>query len=378
VKTPPPTSSRQPLTYAVIGCSASVAPAHVGAIARIPGAHVGGVCGRDDADGVRLAAEAGCPSFPDHGALLSAVKPDVAVVCGPHTSHAAIAIDCLAAGAHVLVEKPIAAEVAEADAMIAAADKAGRLLAVCFPERFRPAVENARAFIAAGGIGSLVRVLCVEPLLRTAAFYRSAPWRGTWKGEGGGVLMNQAARTLDLIAYLVGPPARVSGWTRTRFHSIECEDSAQAMFEYPNGSPGYLSVSTAEWGVPRQIQIVGDQACIELVGEKLVIRRFDPALSAFMSSSRDPKAKPTVQTDEPDLSTAPSPSGPLAVHLDLGEAIRNGREPRCSGRAGRMSLEMANAIVLSSFEKRPVALPVDREAYRALLRELKNGWRAQG
>jgi hypothetical protein len=98
---------------------------------------------------------------------------------------------------------------------------------------------------------------------------------------------------------------------------------------------------------------------------------------ASTTSSRDPKAKPAVVTEVLDLPAAPA-SGHYAVHLDLWEAIRTHREPRCSAREGLMSLEMANAIVLSSYEKRLVTLPVDREAYRALLRELKSGWRTQG
>ena len=357
------------LRYAVIGCAASIAPAHLGAIARIPGARVAALCGLDRDDGERRAAEAGCAFFPDHRDLLSQTKPDVAVICTPHPTHATIAIDCLEAGAHVLVEKPMAVEVAEADAMIAAAEKAGRVLAVCFQERFRPAVQQARAFMAAGGLGSLARVLCVEPSLRTAAYFKSAPWRGTWRGEGGGVLLNQASHALDLVSHLVGLPVTVSGRTRTRFHAIECEDSAQAVFEYPNGAPGYFTASTAEWGVPRQLQILGDRACVELSGDDLSIRRLEPALSAFMSTSSDPKGKPAVLTSRPDLGAAPSP-GHLAVHRDLWEAITAGREPRCSGREGLSSLEMANAIALSSHQGRPVSLPVDREAYRALMRRL--------
>jgi UDP-N-acetyl-2-amino-2-deoxyglucuronate dehydrogenase len=377
MKPPRAGSSRPDLTYAVIGCGASIAPAHLSAIAKVPAARVVGLCGLDGTDGQRRAAAVGCPFFADHRALLSALKPDVAVVCTPHTFHAEIAIDFLNAGAHVLVEKPMAVEVTEGDAMVAAARGAGRHLAVCFQERFRPAVERARAFIAGGGLGSLVRVLCVEPLLRTTAYYRCAPWRGTWNGEGGGVLLNQAAHTLDLVAYLVGLPAKVTGWTRTRFHSIECEDSAQAMFEYPNGAPGYVTASTAEWGVAKQVQIVGDQACVELSGDKLTIRRFDPALSAFMAASSDPKGKPAVTTDVIDAGPAAA-SGHHAVHLDFSDAIRKGREPRCTGHGGLNSLEIANAIVLSSYEERTVSLPLDRDAYRSLLRGLKTGWRARG
>src|SRR5689334_1928299 len=97
----------------------------------------------DDAMGGSRAAMAGCPFFLDHRELLSAVAPDVVVICVPHPLHRSLALDCFAAGAHVLVEKPMAVDVAEAEAMIGAADAAGRLLAVNFQERFRPAIEAA-------------------------------------------------------------------------------------------------------------------------------------------------------------------------------------------------------------------------------------------
>ena len=111
----------------------------------------------------------------------------------------------------MLVEKPLAVEVREADAMIAAADDAGRLLGVCFQQRFRPVIAAARGLIAAGRLGELSRLSIVDPLYRPNSYYGTAGWRGTWEGEGGGVLMNQAPHTLDLLCHLAGPPATVVG-----------------------------------------------------------------------------------------------------------------------------------------------------------------------
>src|SRR5262245_49717403 len=138
--------------------------------------------------GAKKVAAASCPFFLDHRELLRTIRPDAVVICTPHLLHAQQAQDALLAGAHVLVEKPMAVEVADADAMIAAAEQSGRVLAVSFQERFRPTVQYARDFIARGELGPLLRVLSVEPWLRTAAYYRSSSWRGSWKGEGGGVL----------------------------------------------------------------------------------------------------------------------------------------------------------------------------------------------
>jgi predicted dehydrogenase len=319
--------------------------------------------------GLAAAEAAGCPFFDDHRRMLDELKPDVAVICAPHPFHMTLALDCFAAGAHVLVEKPVAVSVAEADRMIAAAADAGRILAVNFQQRFRPLIERARTLIEAGELGPLVRVLCVEPWFRTAAYYRSAGWRGTWRGEGGGVLLNQAPHSLDLLIHLAGMPTKVWGWTRTLRHAIECEDTAQAMLEYANGAPGYLMMSTVEAG-KRRLEIVGERAALELSGEQLAITRFSPSLRDHMLNSpqlyEGPKS--TVETE-----TLPGDGGGhVAVYRDLAAAIATGGRPRADGEEGRQSLELANAIIFSSYAERAMSLPLDRDGYEKLLAELKS------
>jgi Predicted dehydrogenases and related proteins len=126
------------LRFGMIGSAAGIAASHVKALTQLPGASIVGMADVAVERGEARAREVGCPFFADYRAMLDTVRPDVAVICAPHPFHAALAIDCLEAGAHVLVEKPLAVSVSEADAMIAAADRAGRLLAVCFQQRFRP------------------------------------------------------------------------------------------------------------------------------------------------------------------------------------------------------------------------------------------------
>ncbi len=357
------------LRYAVIGCGGVIAPTHLQALAQIPDAQIVAMSDLDEARGAPRAEAANVPFFTDYRAMLAEIQPDVAVICVPHPFHAPIALDCFKAGAHVLVEKPIAVEVAEADAMIAAAEAAGRWLAVSFQYRFRPEAAAARAMIERGELGELVRVLAIEPWFRPAAYYQSAGWRGSWRGEGGGVLMNQGPHGLDMLCYLAGLPKRVWGWTRTRAHAIEVEDTAQAMLEFENGAPGYLYFSTVEAGAPRQLQIVGDRASIELQGTQLTIRRFDQPLSEFLATSKEMFAAPKSQVETPTLPT--EGGGHLAVYLDLQEAIRTGRPPLVHGSEGRQSLELANAITLSSHLGQPVDLPIDRAAYHELLVRLQ-------
>jgi UDP-N-acetyl-2-amino-2-deoxyglucuronate dehydrogenase len=358
------------LRFVIIGCAGGIVPTHLQALAHLPTAQIVGMSDIDAVRGAVRAAEVGCSFFTDHRALLADVCPDVAVICTPHPFHAPIALDCFAAGAHVLVEKPMAVEVAEADAMIAAAEAAGRILAVNFQQRFRPAIESIHQLIEAGELGSLLRVLCVEPWFRPAAYYRSASWRGTWAGEGGGVLMNQAPHTLDLLCYLCGLPTKVWGWTRAVVHAIETEDTAQAMLEYADGASGYLNINTVEAALQRRLQIVGDRAAIELAGNQVSIHHFRPALSEYRATSTDLYGSPGAETE---VIEAPGDGGGhFAIYRDLQEAILEGRQPRCNGSEGRMSLELASAIILSSYRDRPVTLPLDRTAYSALLAELRH------
>ena len=358
------------LRYALIGCAAGIASTHLNALQQIP-ARIVGMADVAAERGAAQAASVGCPFFTDHRMMLRETKPDIAIITTPHPFHAPIALDCFAAGAHVLVEKPIAVEVAEADQMIAAADAAGRILAVNFQQRFRPVVARARVMIEAGELGPLVRVLCVEPWYRPAAYYRSAGWRGTWRGEGGGVLMNQAIHPLDLLCHLTGLPVKVWAWNRTRRHTIETEDTSQAMMEFANGAPGYFVASTVEAGVPRRLQIVGEKAGLEVVGDQLLVYRFTPSLLEHMLTSTAMYQAP--QIDVETITLEGDGGGHVALHRDLYEAITTGRKPRIDGREGVMSLELANAFILSSHAERAVKVPVERAAYSALLEQLRAG-----
>ncbi len=360
------------LTYALLGCAGGIARTHIDALKQMPDAQLVAMCDVNVVAGAQRAEECGARFFADHRELLRVVKPDVVVIVTPHPFHPALAIDSFAAGAHVLTEKPIAISVGDADAMIDAADRSGRILAVNFQQRFRPSVERARAFVDGGELGELLRVLVVEPWYRTAAYYKSATWRGTWKGEGGGVLMNQAPHTLDLLCHLAGQPVRVMGWTRTLKHAIAVEDSAQAMFEFANGAMGALQVNTVDAGGAQRLEITGDKAALALTGDTLTITRFSPSFHEHRTTSPEQYASPARTEEVLDLTSPAFGGGHLQLHRDLHTAMVSGGMPRVNGREGRMSLELANAITLSSHMNQPVTLPLDRTAYGALLAKLQN------
>ena len=363
-----------PLRFAIVGAGASIAATHLAAFQKLqsvdPTVQLVALADLREQPARQRAEDLACPYYQDHVAMLQVVKPDVVVVCAPHPFHAPVAVDSFAAGAHVLTEKPMAVQVADADRMIDASHAAGKILAVNFQQRFRNAIVKAKQLIDAGEIGELMRVFSVEPWYRTEAYFRLSSWRGTWRGEGGGVLMNQSPHTLDLVCYLAGVPAKVWGWTRTRGHRIETEDTMQAMLEMPNGAPGYITASTFEAGAEKRLQIVGERGMIEILEETVRISRFEQPIREHMHANPEPFAAPAKTTEV--LNLPDESGGHLAVYQDLVAAIREGRKPLVTGEEGRKSLELANAITLSSSEDRAVRLPIDRAAYSALLAKLQS------
>ena len=354
------------LRYGLIGAGV-VAEMHLEAMAELDDVELVGIAAHDREAAAARALKYESRAFAETDELL-AQELDVVVVATPHPSHAELTIAAFETGAHVLCEKPLAPEVREADAMIAAADRTGRLLGVCFQQRFRPVIAAARRLVDEGRLGTFVRASIVDPLYRPNAYYRTADWRGTWKGEGGGVLMNQAPHTLDLLCHLTGLPVTVWGHAQRRAQPMEAEDTATALLSYEGGAVGTVAVSTLEPGVQR-IELVGDRGRIEIVGESLVFERFEPPISEHLTSATEMFAAPERVAEIVEL--PPGRGDHRDVHADFAVAVRDGREPRVPGRDALCSLELANAIVLSTHEQRAVQMPVDRDAYAVLLAQLR-------
>jgi predicted dehydrogenase len=358
----------EPVRLALIGVGASVFNLHRPAL-RAPDLEVVGVSDVNPTPGTERAADLGCPFFLDHRALLDATRPDAVVILAPHPFHAPLALDALAAGAHVLVEKPIAVQVAEADAMIEAAQRTGRLLAVNLQQRTRAEIVTARNVIVAGRLGEIQRVEMVAAWTRTAAYYAQASWRGTWRGEGGGVLMNQAPHTLDLLCRLVGQPSHVVAWNRTVYHAIETEDTSLAMLEWPNGALGTLLVSTAQAGEPERLEIVGTRGALLLHRGSLAFSEPEVDLREFMRDSDNPFGKLAYVSRAIELEQGSGDHA--AIYANFISAIRDGVPLVADGVEGRLSLELANALIYSSHTGQRVDIPLDRDAYAALLEDKK-------
>src|SRR4051794_27188937 len=260
-------------TAAVIGCG-DVSVVHLRAIENLAGVDLVGVCDTDPARAEAAAQRYGVPAFTGHRELLDAVRPEVAHVCTPHHQHAPVAIDCLDAGVAVLVEKPVAHTVAEADRLIAAArEHPGVKAGICLQNRYNATARAARRLIGSGELGSVLGGTATVLWHRDPEYYRNRPWRGRRQESGGGVLINQAIHTLDLMEWLLGDVVQVRGHSgRYALDGvIDVEDTAHALLAHAGGARSVVFATvTNVIDAPVSIEIVTERAALLIRGDLTV------------------------------------------------------------------------------------------------------------
>lgn len=256
----------------IIGCG-GISQVHRQALSEIPGVQIVAVTDIVAERAQRAAQETGARVEASAQELIACPDVDVVHLCVPHSLHAPFALMALAAGKHVLTEKPMATSLQDARAMIAASERPGApLLGVCFQNRYNASVAEAKRLIGAGELGTFLGARASVWWHRTEAYYRDSGWRGTWAMEGGGVLINQAIHTLDLMSYLAGPIARVSGRVSTDVLGgvIEVEDNAHAVLCYESGARGVIHCTTSYvTDAPIELELAFERGALKLVGDAL-------------------------------------------------------------------------------------------------------------
>lgn len=312
-------------------------------------------------------------TFASSAKLIRSGAADAVLIATPQSLHAEIGIDALQQGLHVLVEKPLARHVAEGRRLMAAHKRRKQVFAIMFNQRADPRYRWIRDAIAAGRIGALQRVhLEMTEWFRTNAYYESAGWRGTWEGEGGGILMNQYAHHLDLLQWMCGMPNRIRAFCGIgRHHPIEVEDEVTAYFEYRTGATGVFVGSTGEAPGTNRIEIAGDLGRIVLESGNLILTRNTVSAARFRKTSHEPMAKPTARQ------TTIRPPRTAELHQVLTQnfvdAILDGAPLIAPADQGLRSLELANAMIYSSFTGDTVDLPLNANKYERFLAGLQKG-----
>ena len=357
------------INIAVIGVGA-MGQGHCATLAaHVPEMKLAAVCDAHEQTARAAGERLGVPWFSNVDHLLQAGCADAALVVVPHPLHADIAIPCMEAGLHVLCEKPLAETVSAADAMLTTARARNVTLAVMLQTRGDPTVRQMTDFAREGGIGRIIRTELIVPEFRSQYYFDSNPWRATWRGEGGGVLLNQAAHLLDIFALVGGLPESLQAWTDTRLHDIEVEDTAEALLRYPGGGSGYIHCSTVEPPGGGGMEVVGDNGRVTFRNGHVSCIRFPGGVSAFARASENVWASPPKDIVYSGASLEVAPQS--AVMQNFARHILVGEPLWCDADSGLASLEIANAMMLSGATGQSVSLPVCRSAYDALLTRLR-------
>lgn len=347
--------------FGIVGCG-MISRFHARAIGDLRGAKLMACFGRTLESASRLADEFGCQAYDDFEAFLAHPGLDVVTICTPSGAHLEPAVSAANAGKHVIVEKPLEITLKRCDKIIEACDKNGVTLSTIFPSRFHRCSKLLKSAIDEGRFGVLTLGDAYVKWFRTQEYYDSGAWRGTWKLDGGGALMNQAIHSVDLLTWLMGPVAEISARTATLAHDrIEVEDVATASLKFENGALGVIEATTAAFpGALKRIEISGSLGSVVIEEEDIKTWQF-----ANMTA-RDKKiaAEFANQTETGGGAADPAAIG-HAAHTeqfrDVVKAIQSDSTPAIDGREGRRSVEIILAIYKSAETGKSIQLPLAKD-----------------
>lgn len=346
------------LGFGIVGCG-MIAKFHARAIADIKGAKLVSCFNRTIDKANALAAEFGGQPTDDLAEMLA--RPDIQIItiCTPSGAHMEPAIAAAKAGKHVIVEKPLDVTLKRCDAMIDACAKAGVKLGTIFPSRFHKSSQLLKKAVDEGRFGQLTLGDAYVKWYRTQAYYDSGAWRGTWKLDGGGALMNQAIHSVDLLIWLMGPVVEVTAHTATLAHErIEVEDVATATLRFANGALGVIEATTAAFpGSLKKIELSGSQGMAVLEEESIIKWQF------AKMNKRDQQLLEEMQNR---TKTGGGAADPAAIghqaHAELFrefiKAVKDDKNPNLDGSEGRRSVELILAIYKSAKTGKTVKLPL--------------------
>ncbi len=334
---------------------------------QVPGCLLAAVC---DSDPEKLSPFAGLPAFADAKEMIRSGKIDAILIATPHYSHFPIGRDALRAGLHVLVEKPLAAHVADAKKLIAAHRNPNQIFAAMFNQRTDPFFQKIRSLVHGGGLGEIRRVQwTITDWFRSQAYYDSSGWRATWASEGGGVLLNQCVHNIDLFQWILGVPINVRALSVFGLHhDIEVEDDVSAIFEFANGAIGTLVTSTGEAPGLNRLEISGDLGRLTCEDRRLTFVRNEVGTAEQIKTSREAYLPPPAwRVDIPVPGKMPNQHREVLANFI--RAILHGEPLLAPAEEGLHSLQIVEAIQLASFENRTLPIPASTARYGEFLRE---------
>jgi len=327
------------IRFALLGCG-KIAHRHANLLSKgcVPGACLAAVCDLNPSRAAELAAGAGVPHFTDVAQMFREVPIDAVTVLTPSGCHAHDVVQLAELGKPIVVEKPMALTLDDADRMIAACDRTGCKLFIVKQNRFNTPVVKLREALTAGRFGKLVLGTVRVRWCRSQAYYDEAPWRGTW-AQDGGVLANQASHHVDLLEWMMGDVDSVHGMATTALANIEAEDTAVVTLRFRNGALGVIEATTATRpkDLEGSISILGDTGSVEIGGFAL------NELNVWQFSKPQPEDAVMIQRWGRNASH-PYGFAHAQYYSHVVDCIQHNKQQLVDGLEGRRSLELITAI----------------------------------
>jgi UDP-N-acetyl-2-amino-2-deoxyglucuronate dehydrogenase len=344
-----------PIRFGLVGAGA-ISSQHLEALDAIPEARIAVIASASEERARAAGQRWGVPWTTHLDALLARDDVDAVAISTPSGLHPGQALAALRSGKHVIVEKPIALSNADARAVVEEAHRRGLVAATVSQRRFEPMIRAIRDVVADGALGRIAMIVAEGFYYRPQSYYDSAAWRGTVALDGG-VLMNQAIHTIDLLRWIGGPVDRVAGHVATLGHEMEAEDSATVSLRFASGALGAILATTcAATERPTELRIHGERGHIRLVGEDAaewsVPNRSVPVVDRSAGAEGVAAASATWGTNA---------IGYVRQYTDFIAAIRDHREPAVTAEDGAAALE----IVLAAYESSRTGCAVELTGGRA-------------
>ena len=295
--------------------------------------------------------------------LIDKADVDAVIVAVPHYDHPRISIRALEKGLNVICEKPAGVYTKQVKEMNAVAEKSKGLFTMMYNQRTNPLYIKMHEIVKSGGIGEIRRVnWIITNWFRTQFYYDSGSWRATWKGEGGGVLLNQCPHQLDLLQWICGMPNKVRAFCHFgKWHNIETEDDVTAYLEFPNGATGAFITTTAHSPGTNRFEVLGSRGKLVCEKDTLTVSRLDCDLQEFLMTAKEGFSQPKYKEE-----VIPQ-GGENPQHVGILNNFANavlGLEPLyVDGKEGLHCVELMDSMLLSAWENREVALPIDDDRY---------------
>ena len=353
---------------AILGCG-KVAHLHAKAVQELPNARLAGVWSRTKQTATDFADQYQVPAYTDVAELIKKEKIDLAIVCTPHPFHLEPAQQAAIQGAHILVEKPLASTLEDADKIISTCRKAGVKLGVVSQRRWFEPVLRAKKAIEDGKIGRPVLGTVNMLGWRDKSYYDADKWRGNWKTEGGGVLVNQAPHQLDILLWFMGEVDEVYGiWRNLNHPYIEVEDTALAIIKFRNGGVGNIIVSNSQKpGIYGKVHVHGENgasAGVQTDGGAMFIAGMKGILEPPVNDLWTiPGEENLIKKWKTEDARHFDNIDPMIHYMerqieDFLSALDENRDPLVTGEDGRRTVELFTAIYRSTRDNLPVKFPL--------------------